>query len=110
MANGGRPIRAAKRYKKETLFIRTLTAEAEGLVQRAKTDEVKEECRKVYEALRYSDPMDSKELADVNNKLSEKIFELSKAVDGKPLDEVRKLTEEVVLLVGERERKCKLLK
>ena len=46
-----------EKVKTQTQFIKLLTVDAESLLDRAKSDAVKTECKKVYEAVRYSDPM-----------------------------------------------------
>lgn len=97
MANGGRPMRAARRYKEQTLLMRTLTAEAEGLVAEAKSEEVKAECLKVYEALRYSDPMSTLELAEIEEQMVALMGELKTAVRKKKGEEIK----DVILQLSE---------
>ena len=46
-----------EKVKLQTSFIKNLTADAEGLLARTKSDAIKAECKKVYEAVRYSDPI-----------------------------------------------------
>ena len=46
-----------EKVKEKTLFIKSLTIDAETLMARANDDAIKAECRKVAEALKYSDPM-----------------------------------------------------
>ena len=65
----------------KTFFIKSLTVDAESLISRAKSENIEAECKKVYEAVRYSDPMSSAALAD-----------------------------EIIILLGDRNKKCKLLK
>ena len=57
-----------------------LTIDADTLMAQAKSDGVKAECRKVYEAIRYSDPMSNDALASVEGKISAKFAELSAKV------------------------------
>ena len=45
------------RVKAQTFFIHSLTADAQTLMSFAKSDVVQTECKKVYESIRYSDPM-----------------------------------------------------
>ena len=46
-----------KKVAEKTAFLRMTTADAEVILASAKSAEVKAECKKVYEALRYSDPV-----------------------------------------------------
>lgn len=91
------------RISKQTFFIRNLTVEAENLMARAKTPEAKAACKKVYEALRYSDPMSSEALTEIESKIEAQFVAFSNAISPEA-------AEKLLLLIGERNRKCKLLK
>lgn len=99
-----------EKVKVQTFFIKSLTVDAEGLVARAQTEEVKAECKKVYEAIRYSDPMSHDALASAESQITLKFAELAAAVNENNLEAVTKLAKEVVILVEDRAKKCKLLK
>ena len=98
------------KIKVRTLFIKSLTSDVEGLVSRAQSMGVKEECRKVYEKVRYSDPMSNGELSEIENKISDKYSELAKAVEEDNYVTVENTAKEMISLVEDRNRKCKLLK
>ena len=76
----------------------------------AKSEAVKAECRKVYEAIRYSDPMSNDALASVEDEITAKFTELTEAVKADDAESVAKIANDVVVLVGDRNKKCKLLK
>ena len=97
------------KVKVKTAFIRLLTADAESLLAYAKTDEAKAAANKVYEAVRYSDPMSSDALAGVEGQITLKFNEFSNAVTS-GADNIEALANELVILVGDRNKKCKLLK
>ena len=99
-----------RKVKEQTFFIKSLTADADALLARAKSDAVKAECKKVYEAVRYSDPMSSDKLASVENQITTQFAALSQAVAADDAEKVAELANEVVILVGDRNKKCKLLK
>lgn len=96
--------------KIETLFVKTLTVDAESLLYRAKSEVVKNECKKVYEAARYSDPMSNNALASVESKITAKYVEFSDSVISDNYEEASVFANELVVLIGERNRECKLLK
>lgn len=98
-----------ERVKTQTQFIKLLTADAEGLASRAAAPEAKAACKKVYEALRYSDPMSNDELEEIENRIKLKFDEFSNAVVNET-DNACNIADELVILVGDRNRKCKLLK
>ena len=99
-----------EKVKAQTLFIKSLTVDAESLMARAKSDEIKAECKKVYEAVRYSDPMSNDVLSSIESEITIKFAKLSEAVVEDNAEKVSEIAGEVVLLVGERNKKCKLLK
>ena len=99
-----------EKVKTSVLFVKSLTADAEILLDRAKSENVKTDCKKVYEAFRYSDPMSSNALATVENEISTKFSELSNAVASDNAEEVSEIAKELVALISERNKKCKLLK
>jgi hypothetical protein len=98
------------KIKTQTLFIKSLTVAAESLVTRAKGEAVKAECKKVYEAVRYSDPMSSSALDSLENEITIKFSKLSDAVSSDNSEVVTELADTLVILIGERNKKCKLLK
>ena len=98
-----------EKVKAKTLFVKSLTVDAESLLARATTPEAKGACKKVFEAVRYSDPMSNDALAGVESQITLKFSEFSNAVTG-GADNIEKLADELVVLVGDRNKKCKLLK
>ena len=102
--------RIDKKIKVQTFFIKSLTVDAETLMASAKSDEAKEECRKVYEAVRYSDPMSDDALAAVEGQITFRFSALSEAVEADDIDAVKAVAKEVIVLIGNRNSKCKLLK
>ena len=99
-----------KKMKESTLFIKSLTVDAENLISRAKSENIKAECKKVYEAVRYSDPMSNDAFASVESDITIKFSKLSEAVISEDSETVVTLADEIIILLGDRNRKCKLLK
>lgn len=98
------------KIKTDTAFVKMSTVEVQNILNRAKTDKVKAECRKAYEAIRYSDPMSSPALAEEEAEISAKIRNLKSAVLSGEDETAISTAQELVLLIGERNNKCKLLK
>lgn len=92
-----------------TLFIKSLTIDAESLMAQARSEQTKSVCKKVYEVIRYSDPMSSDALASLESQITIRFHALSEAVKHET-DMVSTIADEVILLVSERNKKCKLLK
>lgn len=102
--------RVDEKIKTQTFFIKSLTVDADTLVASAKSEEVKAECRKVYEAIRYSDPMSNDALSSIENQITEKFAEFSKSVKVNDSVKVAEISADVIVLIGERNKKCRLLK
>lgn len=97
------------RLKKQTFFIKSLTVDADTLMESAKSEWLKTECKKVYEAIRYSDPMSSDELASIEKLIAAKFKEFSDSVRADDKN-VSAIAEELIALISERNKKCKFLK
>ena len=98
------------KIKTQTFFIKSLTVDADTLMAQAKSETVKAECRKVYEAIRYSDPMSNEALAPTESQITVKFAELSDAVKEDNAEKVAEVANEVIILIGDRNKKCRLLK
>lgn len=96
--------------KINTYFIKSLTADAETLIQTAKEKEIKTTAEKIYEALKYSDPMSNAVLSDCENSITEKFKEFEQAVKCSNCETVEKTAKELLILIDNRNKKCKLLK
>ena len=70
-----------KRISGQTKFIKNLSADASTLSAKTQDDEIKSLCKKVADAIRFSDPMSNKELDDVEGKISDKYDEFKDAVE-----------------------------
>lgn len=99
-----------EKVKENTLFIKSLIIDAESLVSKAKSEEIKAECKKVYEAVRYSDPVSNSALASIESEITIKFARLSEAVINDSFEATSALAGEFIILIGERSKKCKLLK
>lgn len=99
-----------KKVKESTLFIKSLTVDAESLLSRTKSKEAKAACKKVYEAARYSDPMSCDALASLESEITIKFAKLSEAVAKNDFEQISTLADELVVLIEDRNRKCKVLK
>lgn len=99
-----------EKVKESTLFIKSLTVDAENLISRAKSENIKAECKKVYEAVRYSDPISNGFLTSIESDITIKFSKLSDAVVSEDSEAVVILADEIIILLGDRNKKCKLLK
>lgn len=99
-----------QKVKEKTFFIKALTVDADSLVSGAKNEEIKATAKKVYEAIRYSDPMSSNALAGIENQIQNQFNVFADAVKNDDIDLAKSSAEEFIVLVNDRNKKCKLLK
>ncbi len=98
------------KIKNKTFFIKSLIIDIDSLVARATSSEMAVELKKVYEAVRYSDPMSNDALAGIESTITIKVSELSECVGKADIEGVKGLAKEIVILLNDRNKKCKLLK
>ena len=99
-----------EKIKVQTAFIKMLTVDAERLISRAKSETIKAECKKVYEAIRFSDPMSNNALTAVESEITMKFTKLAEAVEKDSFETTFALADELIILIGDRNKKCILLK
>jgi len=99
-----------QRIKTKTFFIKSLTVDAEHLMNTAKTNELKALAKKVYEAVRYSDPMSNAVLVEVEEKIQNGFSDFENAVNGEDFELASSTADELLSLIDVRNKKCKLLK
>lgn len=99
-----------QKVKVQTFFIRSLTTDADSLMASANSDEMKAETKKVYEAIRYSDPMSNNALASIENQIQNEFNAFADAVKNNDIDLAKSSANELVILINDRNKKCKLLK
>lgn len=79
-------------------------------MSRASSDEMKAEAKKVYEAIRYSDPMSNDALANIENQIQNEFNVFADAVKNNDIDLAKSASYEFVILINNRNSKCKFLK
>ena len=94
----------------KTSFIRDLTVDADSLLSRAKNEPVKAACKKVFEAVRYSDPVSSPALADVESRIRTEFDALTDAVIADDPKAVSASADELLTLIIERNHRLKMEK
>lgn len=92
------------KVQKKVFFIRELQADIEVLTDNESDATVKTALAQLAEKIRFSDPMSSEQLADLENKISSKVAEL------KTTSNKLEIITELNSLFDERNKKCKILK
>ena len=96
--------RVEANVQKKVFYIRELQADIEVLTDNESDATVKTALAQLAERIRYSDPMSSEQLADLENKISSKVAEL------KTTSNKLEIITELNSLFDERNKKCKILK
>ena len=99
-----------EKVAKSTAFIKSLTLDAQSLMNRANAPILKEKCKKVYDALRYSDPVSTEQLNDIENQIKNEFDLLTDAVLSDDLDKTEISVKEILTLISDRNNKAKYLK
>ena len=102
--------RVDEKVNVQTSFIRNMTAEAERLMAHAQSPETKAVCKKVYEALRYSDPMSHPELSVIEAKVTVKMDELSAALAADDEKKMKRIANTLIIIISDRNSQCRILK
>lgn len=99
-----------EKIKVQIQFIKLLTADAEHLMSSSKTAELKAAAKKVYEAIKYSDPMSNEALADVEGQIQSEFTVFSQAIKSEDLELAKSVEDGLLNLIDARNKKCKVLK
>lgn len=98
-----------EKIKSKTLFIKMLTADATNLMMKTENAETKEITKKVYEAIRYSDPISNDALSSVESQITVRFKEFENAICENS-EKATSIGKELIILIEDRNTKCKLLK
>lgn len=101
---------AEQKVKEKTFFIQSLTVDADLLMASANGTEIKAETKKVYEAVRYSDPVRNDALAGIEKHIRNEFNAFADAVKNDDADLAKSSAKELIVLINDRNNKCKLLK
>ena len=99
-----------EKIESKTYFIKALTADAEALMSAAKTPELKAEVKKVYEAIRYSDPMSNSALEEINEQIQNQFSAFADAVKSENSNLASVFSDKLLIFIHNRNKKCKGLK
>jgi len=94
----------------KTSFIKSLTADSEVLMNTSSNTEVFALTKKVYEAIRYCDPMSNAVLVEVEEKIQNAFEDFKEAIESQDFELALANANELLSLIETRNKKCKLLK
>ena len=99
-----------EKIKTQTFFIKSLTVDAQSLMGSAKTEALRAEAKKVYEEIRYSDPMANDALTELDHQIERQFNSFSDAINSEDLEVATELASSLIKMINRRNQKCKLLK
>ena len=99
-----------KKIKNKTFFIRSLVDDIQTMMEISDSADIKAELKKVYDTAYFSDAMSADVLESVESQITIKISELREVVEAGSIDDVKKTAKEAIVLINDRNRKCKLAK
>ena len=96
--------RVSAKVREKAFYIKQLQADVELLASTETDTATKSALMQLAEKIRYSDPMSDEQLADIEDRITEKIAELKSSTDK------TKIINELNSLLDERNRKIKIMK
>lgn len=99
-----------KKIKNQTNFIKFLSVDAQNLLMYAKSDTVKTDCKRVLDKIRYSEPMSDERLTEIETEITNKFKQFADCIKNNKTENVATVSDELVILLDDRNNKCKVLK
>ena len=103
-------IETNKKIEENKIFIRELKIDVSSFYQRIIEKELKEKVYDFKEAVEFSDPISHESLDYIEDKISMKYSSLKKNYEEKNIDLSLKIVEELIIMMKERNKQCKLSK
>ena len=99
-----------KEIKSKTFTIKKLSTDVEHLINIAQKEELRNICKKVYESLRYSDPVDNIVLSEINQQIQNEFKTFEDAINENDTEIAQVVSTELINLIDKRNKECTLLK
>lgn len=96
--------------KENTKFMKNLRVEADMLVHMTEDKAIKYACQKLAEQIRFSDPISSPELSDLEETIFLYIKEIKIMIQDERLEDALSMCDQASKLLGKRNEKCKAWK
>ncbi len=96
--------------KDETLFIKALIVDAENLKASVVNEDIKKLTNKIYEAIRYSDPISDYALLTINEEIKNEFEAFKNAVKDNDVELANGIANNLLALIDKRNKQCLNLK
>lgn len=94
----------------KTFAIKSLTANAEQLINKASSEEIKQICERVYESFRFSNTMSDNSAREINEQIQREFSSFENAVNESDLEMAENTSKELITLINKRNLQSKLNK
>ena len=98
------------KIQKDTFFIKALTVDSKSLISISNDEFIKEQTNRIHDAIRFSDPMTNPNLQQIETQIKFKFDNFANAVYSNDKNLVYTCGEELLILIQNRNEKCKLFK
>ncbi|MDO5477546.1 MAG: hypothetical protein Q4G23_00090 [Clostridia bacterium] len=99
-----------EKVKVNTAFMKMLLVDADMLVEQTEAPELKKVFSELRDQIRYSDPVSNEQLADLEGRLASQVDTIKVNMTCGNTEGALDSCKQAMLLLSERNRKCKLLK
>lgn len=93
-----------------TKFIYDLRVDAKLLIEKYSSSSIYSDLYKLQQEIQYSDPKSNDTLLDIEDEINRKFVELKELLSNEDLDNAKKLIDNLLLLIKERNYRCKTSK
>lgn len=90
--------------------MREITNQASELISMAKDDETKTLMQKIFDAIRYSDPISTEETYSEEIEMIKLLAEIKVMIESSKCEEIKNKSDELIRLIDKRNNKCISLK
>ncbi len=94
----------------KTFTMKSLTMNAEHLINKASSEEIKQICEKVYESFKYSNTMSDNSVKDINEQIQREFISFENAINESDLEMAKNISKELITLINKRNLQSKLNK
>ena len=94
----------------KTFAMKSLTANAEQLINKASSEEIKQICERVYESFRFSNTMSDNSAREINEQIQREFSSFENAVNESDLEMAENTSKELITLINKRNLQSKLNK
>jgi hypothetical protein len=102
--------RVDKAVREKVFYIKSLQAGVDSMKEKIVDPVLKKSLQKLSDAIRYSDPVSSPQLSEIETGIEHKTALLGQELDSGNTTAAQSLCDELQQLIAERNRKCRLLK